>query len=151
MWWCFVDTFWRSVRLNNKPTDCKTPNVRLHMFVSFREDLPTDDQQQNIAIIFLHRNNRQHHVHVLYYRIRFNMWLSHQQISREIYTPCTYLQNYQMKTRRSARIKACSRDVIKAYLSLRAICLCKKEEHITLARHKTHQKHEYWSFKRKDF
>lgn len=56
-----------------------------------------------------------------------------------------------MKTRRSARIKACSRDVIKAYLSLRAICLCKKEEHITLARHKTHQKHEYWSFKRKDF
>ena len=41
-----------------------------------------------------------------------------------------------MKTRRSARIKACSRDVIKAYLSLRAICLCKKEEHITLARQK---------------
>lgn len=89
MWWCFVDTFWRLVRLNNKPTDCKTPNVRLHMFVSFREDLPTDDQQQNIAIIFLHRNNRQYHVHVLYYRIRFNMWLSHQQISREIYIPCT--------------------------------------------------------------
>ena len=59
------------------------------MFVSFREDLPTDDQQQNIALIFLHRNNRQYHVHVLYYRIRFNMGLSHQQISREIYIPCT--------------------------------------------------------------
>lgn len=32
-----------------------------------------DDHQQNITIIFLHRNNRQNHVHVHYCRIRLNM------------------------------------------------------------------------------